>query len=112
MNLIESIFANLNLWLVMLAAGVAVYVIRLLTPDKVEEKQWFRFLVTILPLVLGAGLAMIPGLRPFDSLAQCAAGGVIGGSFASKVYEMFAKIMSKKIRHKLQGRKAPAEDEA
>lgn len=110
MDLIESIFMNLNLWLVVLAAGVLVFIVRKVTPDDIEEMSWFRLMVTILPLVLGACLAMIPGLRPFDELAQCAAAGVIGGSFASKAYDAFAKVVGKRFRHKFQGRSAPVEE--
>jgi hypothetical protein len=106
MDLFEKIFENMNLWIIMLATGVVTYVIRLLTPDKIEGSKWFRVVLTLLPLVLGTAIAFIPGLRPFpESAVQSGAVGFIGGAFSSKIYDFVSSLVNDKIKLKLQGRK-------
>lgn len=108
MDLFEQLFENLNLWIIMLITGIVVYVIRLLTPDKIEGSKWFRIMLTLLPLVLGTAIALIPGLQPIpDKMMQSGAVGFIGGAFSSKVYDFVSSLLSNRMKLKLQGRKTP-----
>lgn len=112
MDLFEKLFQNMNLWIVMLVTGVVVYVIRLVTPDKIEGSKWFRTVLTLLPLVMGTAIALIPGLRPIpESAMQSGAVGFIGGAFSSKVYDFVSSLVTDKIKLKLQGRKSAVGEE-
>jgi len=112
MDLFEKLFGNLNLWIIMVATGVVVYMIRSFTPDKIEGGKVFRIILTVLPLILGTLIAFIPGLRPFpESFAQSGAVGFIGGAFSSKVYDFVSSLVTDKMKLKLQGRSTSVGEE-
>jgi len=99
MDVINGVLQNLNTWLVMLAAGVVVWGVRQILPDKIEKAKIWKVLLKVLPLAVGAGLACIPGLRPVpENIVQSAAVGLIGGSFATTAYELLREVVPDKIR--------------
>jgi hypothetical protein len=98
-DVLASVFENLSTWLVMLSTGVIIWAVRQVIPDAIEENQVWRVILRILPLVIGAGIALIPGLQPITgNLVQSAAVGLIGGSFATKFYELARELFGEKIR--------------
>jgi len=102
MNLFSDVFMNLNTWLVMILAGVLVWVIRQSLPTKINKNKVWRIIVRILPILAGGLIAIIPGLRPIaDNLAQSIAIGLIGGSFGTTAYEILRESVPAKIRGKL-----------
>ena len=98
MDVINEVLANLNTWLVMFLTGLVIWIIRQVTPDVIEEAKWFKLLLKLSPLVIGTGIALIPGLQPMpDNLAQSGAIGLIGGSFASNLYKILRDHVNAKI---------------
>ena len=98
MNVIEAVVYNLNTWLVMLGAGVVVWAIRQVFTKFEGTKVW-RLVLRVLPIGLGALIALIPGLRPMpENLAQSSMIGIIGGSFGTTAYELLRELAPEKIR--------------
>ncbi len=105
MNVFETVINNLNTWLVMLAAGVIVWLLRQVVPKAIEGTKLWRTVLRILPVVFGAVLALIPGLRPIpENLAQSAVIGIIGGSFATTTYEILREIVPAKMKAMMGGK--------
>jgi apolipoprotein N-acyltransferase len=102
LDVISGVLQNLNTWLVMLAAGVFVWILRQVLPMVIENSKLWKIVLKVLPLFAGAGLACLPGLRPIsDNMMQSAAIGLIGGSFATTVYELLREVLPGKIREML-----------
>lgn len=97
MDVYEAI-VNLNTVLILLGTGVLVWIIRQIMPNKIEETQVWRVILRILPVFIGAGLALIPGIRPLDNLAQSAIVGAVAGSLSASTYEVLRELMGEKIR--------------
>lgn len=105
MNVIENIFGNLNTYLVLFLAGLAVWIIRQAMPDHVEGTKVWRIILRILPIILGGLIAIIPGLRPMpENLQQSVAVGLIAGSFATSTYELLREIVGKRLKAALGSR--------
>lgn len=105
MNVIENVFSNLNTYLVLFLAGLAVWIIRQAMPDHVEGTKVWRVVLRILPILLGGLIAIIPGLRPMpENLQQSIAIGLIAGSFATSTYELLRELVSKKLKAALGSR--------
>lgn len=99
MDIINEVFLNLNTWLVMLVTGVVVWAVRQVVSQKIEEHRIWKVLLRIVPVGLGAGIALIPGLRPIaDNIAQSAAVGLIGGSFSTTAYDVIRESISSRMR--------------
>ena len=104
-DVLNDVLLNLNTWLVMFLTGVVIWVIRQVIPVAVEDHKAWKISLTVMPVFLGALIAIIPGLMPVpDNMVQSCAIGIIGGSFATKVYELLREVVSEKMREKLGGR--------
>jgi hypothetical protein len=98
MNIYDTVICNLNTWLVMLGAGVVVWAIRQVFTRFEGTKVW-RVALRVLPIGLGALIALIPGLRPMpENLAQSSMIGIIGGSFGTTAYELLRELAPENIR--------------
>lgn len=105
MDVIEGILSNLNTWLVMFIVGIVVWVVRQVLPEEMENARLWKVLLRVVPVLLGAGVALIPGLQPMpENLAQSAAIGMIGGSFAQTAYGLLREIVGERMRAKLGSR--------
>jgi apolipoprotein N-acyltransferase len=105
MDVIDGVLSNLNTWLVMFVVGVVIWALRQILPDAIEGTRVWRTILRVLPIVLGAAIALIPGLRPVpENLTQSAAVGLIGGSFATTAYELLREIVGKELKKKLGSR--------
>ena len=103
MGVLSEVLENLNTWIVVLATGVIVYTIRTILPKKITSRHSFGVAIRIIPLFIGAGLALIPGLRPFpQDLVESGAIGFISGSMASQVYSIIRRIMVARISGKAE----------
>lgn len=100
MDVVDAII-NLNTVLVLLAAGVAVWIVRQIMPDRIEKTKVWRVVLRILPVGVGAALALIPGLRPMDTLMQSAVVGGVAGSLSSSTYELARELLGKKVKSML-----------
>jgi len=89
---------NLNTLLILLGTGVAIWIIRLFIPDAVEETKVWKVVLKILPIIIGALIALIPGLKPTEVIAQCAIIGAISGSLSANVYGVLREAMGEKIK--------------
>ena len=99
LDIFEDVLKNLNTWLVVLATGVVVWVIRQVIPDKIEKAKIWKILLRIIPIGIGVGIALIPGLRPIpENLAQSGAIGFIGGSMSQSVYDLFKTLLTSRAR--------------
>jgi hypothetical protein len=99
MDVFEIVISNLNTWLVVLGVGVIVWAIRQVLPAKVESGYIWKTLLRIIPMVLGAGLALIPGLRPMeDNMMQSAVIGLIGGSFSQSLYDLLRQLVGTRLK--------------
>lgn len=102
MDVVESVLSNLNTWLVMFIVGIIVWVTRQILPDKIENSKLWKILLRVVPVAIGAFVALIPGLQPIaDNLPQSAAIGAIGGSFSQTGYGFLREIVSKRLKDKL-----------
>jgi len=102
MDVVESILSNLNTWLVMFIVGILVSVVREIFPEKMENARLWKVLLRVVPVALGALIALIPGLQPLpESLVQSAAIGMIGGSFAQTAYGFLREIVGERMKAKL-----------
>ena len=105
MDVFESVISNLNTWLVMLGVGVIVWGVRQVLPASIEETRIWKVLLRVVPLGLGAALALIPGLRPIpENLTQSAAIGLIGGSFSQSAYDFLRELMGSKMKSMMGSR--------
>ena len=97
MDVYEAI-VNVNTVLILLAAGAFVWVVRQIVPDNVEKTKVWRTVLRVLPVVAGGGIALIPGLRPMENVAQSIVVGGIAGSFSSTIYELAREVLGQKIK--------------
>jgi len=99
MDVFEIVISNLNTWLVVLGVGVIVWAIRQVLPAKVEDGHVWKTLLRIIPMALGAGLALIPGLRPMEgNMMQSAVIGLIGGSFSQSLYDLLRQLVGTRLK--------------
>lgn len=95
---------SINFWLIVLFTGAFVWVIRQVIPAKLEKTKWFRLLLKISPVFIGAGISLIPGLRPAEAIAQCLLLGFIGGTFSQTAYGILRSIAPDKIKSVIGGK--------
>jgi hypothetical protein len=88
----------IKLSLITLSVGVAIWALRRILPAKVEKARAWKVALVLLPLVLGILIAIIPGIRPFESIAMSAASGFIAGSLSSQIYRVVRKLVPGKIK--------------
>lgn len=99
MDVFEIVISNLNTWLVVLGVGVIVWAIRQVLPARVEDGHVWKTLLRIIPMALGAGLALIPGLRPMENnMMQSAVIGLIGGSFSQSLYDLLRQLVGTRLK--------------
>ncbi len=99
MEAVEQILANINTWLVCLCTGALLWGLRQVTPEKLEKKAWWKKIMKSAPLLVGALLALIPGLRPApESLIHSAAVGFLMGSISQSTYDLIREYGPKKLR--------------
>jgi hypothetical protein len=89
---------NLNTLLILLGTGVVIWIVRLFIPDAIENTKMWKVVLKILPIIIGALIAFIPGLRPTEVPAQCAVIGAISGSLSANVYGVIREAMGEKIK--------------
>lgn len=104
MDIFEEIFQNINTWLVVLATGAIVWIFRQAVPEKVNDSKGWRLLVRAAPILVGAALAAIPGLRPLPVVSQSVMVGIIGGSFSTVIYEIAREAIPTRFRNMLGSR--------
>lgn len=104
-----EVLTGLNFWLVVLFTGAFVWLVRQMVPAKLEKAKWFRALLKIGPVLIGAGIAMIPGLRPTEDIAQCILLGFIGGTFSQTAYGILRSFAPEKIKQIIGGKQTKKE---
>lgn len=104
---------NSNTILVVLAVGLIIWIIRQILPDRIENHKVWKVVLRFLPIALGAGVAMIPGLRPMETMIQCFVLGAVAGSLSSSLYGILREALGEKMKLLLGSRatrKASATD--
>jgi hypothetical protein len=99
---IFTMLTSLNFWLVSLGSALLTFatrqVVTKLFPASVESRVYNAFF-PLVPLVVGVGLALIPGLRPSAVTSQSVVLGLVAGSFSGATYpfvkRMFALFLKK-----------------
>ena len=102
--MISEILMGMNFWLVVLFTGAVVWIIRQMTPDKMEGATWFKAILKLSPALIGAGVACIPGVRITDDITQSLITGFIGGTFSQTAYGFLRQIAPEKIKAVLGSR--------
>jgi len=105
---------TLNAILVLLGAGLGVWLVRQIVPDKIEETKVWRVILRVLPVILGGLLALIPGLHPMGDTAQSVVVGAVVGGLSSNLYEVIREMFGERIKGWLgspQARKRMNEEE-
>jgi len=95
--MIEAI-VNVNTVLIILAVGTIIWVLRQILPDYIENHKVWKVVLRVLPVALGAAVAMIPQLRPMGDIVQSAVLGAVAGSFSSTLYGFIRAAMGEKIK--------------
>lgn len=99
MHDITDVLTGQNFWLLALAVGVTVWVVRQVLPVGLEAVRVGRAALRIGPTLLGGALAVIPELRPVaDNLAASVLWGVIAGSISQTAYGTLRQLLPEKIR--------------
>lgn len=93
-----------NLLLIILATGLVVWIVRQILPDAIEETRLWQVLLKVVPVGIGALVALIPGVRPVDNLVQSIFLGMIGGSFAQGAYGFLRAVAPEKAKALLGSR--------
>jgi hypothetical protein len=104
---------NTNTILVLLAVGTIIWMIRQILPNHIENHKVWKVVLRLLPVSLGAGIAMIPQLRPMTDMVQSCVIGGIAGSLSSSLYGVLREALGDKIKMFLgskASRKAKSEE--
>lgn len=105
MDSFQEIITGLNTWLVCLGAGAVLWLIRQVTPESIENKEWFSKILRVSPMIIGALLALIPDLRPVaSSWVTSMIVGFIMGSIAQSVYDTLRDFAPKWLKRILGAR--------
>jgi hypothetical protein len=97
MNVYDAI-VNLNTVLIVLGTGLLVWIVRQILPDPIEEAKLWKTLLRVLPIGIGMGLAMIPGLKPAEVVAHNLIIGGVAGSLAANLYGLMMKILGERVK--------------
>jgi len=97
MSVYEAI-VNVNTVLILLGTGLIIWIIRQAVPDEIEAKKVWRIILRFLPIAVGAGLALIPGIKPMENISQSVIIGAVTGSLSSSTYEIVRELMGEKIK--------------
>ena len=54
--MIQQILTGLNFWLIVIFTGALVWLVRQTIPAKYEKRNWFRVLLKVVPVLIGAGM--------------------------------------------------------
>ena len=84
--------------LITLFTGGAIWALRRILPAKVEKARAWKVALILLPLAIGTGLSVIPGLRPFGEVAMSAVSGFICGTISSQTYRVVRKLVPDKVK--------------
>ena len=104
-NVIEDVLQNLNTWIVVFSTGLFVWMLRQAIPDAIEQSKVWKILLRLIPMFVGIGIAIIPGLRPVpDNIMQSGAIGFIGGSFSQSAYDLLKSTLSDKMKIALKNK--------
>jgi len=105
MDAVEEILKNLNTWIVCLLTGAVLWGIQQVVPASLVKKTWWKKILKVAPLLVGALLAIVPDLRPVpESLVHSAAVGFIFGSIAQSVYDLLREYGPSKLKALLGAR--------
>jgi branched-subunit amino acid transport protein len=97
MSILDSL-VTLNMVLVLLGTGIIIWVIRQVMPDPIEKMKVWRIVLRVLPVGIGAGLALLPGLRPLDDMVQSSIVGGVAGSLSANTYELTREALGARIK--------------
>lgn len=95
----------LNFWLVVVFTGALVWLIRKVVPVNVEKTRWFQIILRVVPVLFGAGISVIPSLRPIDDIWKSILLGFVGGTFSQTAYSIIRSIAPDKIKAFMGGKK-------
>jgi len=99
MESLEAIAQNLNTWLVLLFTGAFVWAVQQVAPAQWVEAPWWKKIMKVIPLLVGALIALIPHLQPVpDNLVHCAAVGFILGTMAQSAYRLLREFGPQKMK--------------
>ncbi|MCP4569030.1 MAG: hypothetical protein GY841_15760 [FCB group bacterium] len=102
---IVQIFTSLNTWLVCLATGTLLWAVQQIVSESFVNKAWWKKIMKISPLVVGALLALIPDLNPVSgNLTHSAIVGFIVGSLAQSAYDLLREYGPDRMRQLLGAR--------
>jgi hypothetical protein len=94
-----EVLSTPNIWLISLAVGVIVWVLRQVLPEEIEDNKVWKILLRVGPLVLGALLAVIPDIRPVpESWVASCLWGLLAGSVSQSAYSTLRSVAPEKIR--------------
>jgi drug/metabolite transporter (DMT)-like permease len=111
MDIFNALF-NTNTAIILVLTGTLVWVIRQIIPKKVEEHKVWKVSLRVLPVLIGGGLALIPGIVPVEgNMAQSVSVGLIAGSFSQSSYDLIRELVSGKIKALMGGKDARNSDE-
>jgi hypothetical protein len=96
-SIVDAI-VNLNTVLVLFGTGLVIWVIRQIMPDHIEQTKVWRVVLRVLPVLIGAGIALIPGIRPLDGMVQAAIVGGVAGSLSSTTYELAREAFGNRVK--------------
>lgn len=103
---------SINTLLIMLGTGVIVWVLRQVLPDRIQKSKVWKTALAILPVGIGAGLAVAPGIGPFSSNVHNLIIGAVAGSLSSNTYDLVRGMLGDRMRLLLGSKAARNDDQA
>ena len=95
----------IKLAIIMLGTGTLIWLVRQVLPVHLEKKKYWKKILKVAPVPLGALVAIIPGVQLFpENLAVCAIIGFIAGSFSQTAYDSVRDFVPEKIKSLLGSR--------
>ena len=105
LSTIGDIANNLNTWLVCFATGALLWMIQQVAPESFVTKAWWKKVLKIAPMLVGALLALIPNLNPVPgNITHSVVVGFIVGSMAQSAYDLLREYGPKKLKALLGAR--------
>lgn len=94
---IVTLLTTLNFWLISVASGIVLALVRKVVEGikpSWEVHKLYKTLVPLLPFVIAPLLALIPGLRVTEVVAQSIILGLIAGAFSGASYPFLKRAFN------------------
>jgi len=102
--MIDKIF-SIEMVLILLAVGTILWATRKVLPASIEKNKIWKAMLPIIPIVIGIGLALVPGLVPMEETSKSVIIGGVAGSLSSTVYDFAREALGERVKSFLGGKK-------